>query len=134
MLSESSYLTAIYTYIGAACAIMLLLGLWLGRHWRPAWVTLVVLLAGALLLTPAYPETGDTIAPALVMAAFQFLTNGFAAAQGALRPLALMSSVAVALSLLLGLTLFRRKVATVDEGGDPVARVSQPTAAGGRSQ
>ena len=58
MLTEGSYFTAIYIYSGAAVMIMLCLAWWLGRRWRSAWVVLVVLLAGALLLTPAYPKEG----------------------------------------------------------------------------
>ena len=77
MLSESSYLTAIYCYVGAAVVMLLYLAWWLGRHWRPGWVALVVLLAAALLLTPAYPRPDvDTMAPALIVAGFQMLTEG----------------------------------------------------------
>ena len=120
MLDDGSYHTAIYTYVGSACAIMLLLGLWLGRHWRASWVVLVVLLAGALLLTPTYPESGGTIAPALVVAAFEFMTNGYEAAAGAIRSLAMMCGGAVLLSLLLGLTVLRRKRSAPD-GVEPGA-------------
>ena len=68
------------------------IGWWLGRHWRAGWVTLVVLLLAALLLTPAYPKEGvDTMAPALIVAAFQFMTAGVEGARHALRPLIFMS-------------------------------------------
>ena len=108
MLSESSYQTALYVYIGAALAIMLYLAWWLSRHWRAASVTFVVLLAGALLLTPAYPKDGiETLAPALVVAAFQWLTAGVEGAMHALRPLAFTCMTAVVLALLLRLTIFR---------------------------
>ncbi len=108
MLSESSYLTAIYAYVGAACVMLLYLAWWLGRHWRAGWVALVVLLGAALLLTPAYPKDGvETLAPALIVASFQLLTDGFEAAEHALRPLGFMSALAVALALLLGLTVLR---------------------------
>lgn len=110
MLSESSYLTAIYTYCGAALLILLLLGWWLGRSWRPAWAALAVLLLAALLLTPAYPREGvTTLAPALLVAAFQLLTEGPEAARHALKPLAFMSGLAVVLALLLKLLLFRKR-------------------------
>ena len=110
MLSESSYLTAMYTYIGAALLILLCLGWWLGRRWRPAWVALTVLLAAALLLTPAYPDEGvTTLAPALVVAAFQLFTEGPEGAEHALRPLAYMCGLAVVAAGLLRLTLFRRR-------------------------
>ena len=108
MLSESSYLFAIYAYVGAACVMLLYLAWWLGRHWRAGWVALVVLLGAALLLTPAYPKDGvDTFAPALIVASFQLLTDGFEAAEHALRPLGFMSALAVGLALLLGLTVLR---------------------------
>lgn len=109
MLSESSYLTAMYVYIGSALVILLYLCWWLARHWRPGWVALVVLLAAALLLTPAYPKEGvTTMAPALIVAAFQLVTDGLEGARHALRPLALTLAVAVVLALLLRLTVFRR--------------------------
>ena len=107
MLSESSYLTALYVYIGAAVAMMLLLGWWL-RRWDPGVASLAVLLSGALLLTPAYPRDGvETFAPALVVAAFQWINEGMEGAMHALRPLAFASLAAVVLALLLRLTLFR---------------------------
>ena len=108
MLNESSYLAAIYAYVGAACVVLLYLAWWLGRHWRAGWVALVVLLGAALLLTPAYPKDGvETLAPALIVASFQLLTDGVEAAEHALRPLGFMSALAVALALLLGLTVLR---------------------------
>ena len=58
MLTESSYLTGLYTYVGAALALLVCLGWWLGLHWRASWATLVVLVGAALLLTPAYPKEG----------------------------------------------------------------------------
>ncbi len=110
MLSETSYMTAIYAYIGSALMILLLLAWWLGRSWGAAWAAFVVLLLAALLLTPAYPKEGvTTLAPALVVAAFQLFTEGPEAAEHALRPLTFMSAAAVALAILLKFTLFRRK-------------------------
>ena len=109
MLSETSYLTAIYCYTGAAGIMLLYLAWWLRKHWSAAWVALVVLLGAALLLTPAYPgKEATTMAPALVVAAFQFMTDGPEAARIALKPLAIMSGTAVVLAFLLGLTVFRR--------------------------
>lgn len=110
MLTESSYLTAIYTYVGAALAIVLCMAWWLRGHWHPGWIALLVLLGAALLLTPAYPKEGvETLAPALIVAAFSLLTEGFAAAEHALRPLGTLCAAAVGLALLLSLTLFRRR-------------------------
>lgn len=110
MLSESSYHTAIYVYAGSAAAMVLCLGWWLRRRWRPGWVALVVLLAAALLLTPAFPnENATTLAPALIVAGFQLATQGMDSAMHALRPLGFMSALAVVLALLLRLTVFRRR-------------------------
>ena len=110
MLTESSYLTAIYTYVGAALAILLYLGWWLSRHWRAGWVALTVLLVAALLLTPAFPrEDVTTLAPALIVAGFQWFTEGSEAARHAIKPLAAMSVLAVVIALLLQLTIFRRR-------------------------
>jgi hypothetical protein len=110
VLDESSYLTAIYTYIGAALLIMLCLGWWLARHWSAAMVALTVLLAGALLLTPAYPRDGvETFAPALIVAVFQWVTEGSAGALHALRPLGFACLIAVVLALFLRLSLFRKR-------------------------
>jgi hypothetical protein len=118
VLTESSYLTAVYTYVGAAALLLLCLAWWLRRRWRAGWIALIVLLGGALLLTPAYPREGvQTLAPALVVAGFRFFTEGFQAAEHALRPLAATSAAAVVLALLLRLTVFRPR------------RVSRPEAA-----
>lgn len=123
MLSESSYLTAIYTYVGAACAILLILGWWLAKHWHAGVVALVVLLSAALLLTPAYPRGGvDTLAPALIVAGFQLFTDGYAAAEHALRPLGFMSALAVGAALLLQLTIFGRRASSKP----PAAKTAEP--------
>lgn len=133
MLDESSYLMALYAYIGAALAIMVCLGWWLRRHFGPGFVSLAVLLTGALLLTPAYPREGvDTFAPALIVAGFQWLTEGMAGAMHALRPLAFISAVAVVLAILLRLTVFRRPrrkpPSAASRPPPPARRVSKPGA------
>jgi len=105
-------LTAIYTYIGAASAILLYLAWILGRQWRwrGGWVALVVLMSAALLLTPAYPEPGvKTFAPALIVAVFEGLINGPEAAQHAVKPLVFMAGLALLVSLALRLIVFRRR-------------------------
>jgi len=110
VLSESSYITALSVYLGAAVVFLLVLIFWLRKSWRPAWLGLVVLLAAALLLTPAYPGPGvDTLAPALIVAGFQLATNGVDAAEHALRPLLGMCAVALVLALFLGMTLLRKR-------------------------
>ena len=125
MLSESSYLAAIYVYVGAACALLLCLLWWL-RKWGAGWIALVVLLAAALLLTPAYPKAGvATLAPALIVAGFQLFTEGYEAAEHALRPLAFMSAAAVVLALLLRLLVFRRRPVTEEQAEEPAEMVEQ---------
>ena len=110
MLTEESYLMAMYAYLGSAGVLILYMGWWLSRHWRPTWVTLVVLLMAALLLTPAYPKEGvDTMAPALVVFGFQFMTSGMEGAIHALRPLQFMCIAAVVLTVLMWLVFFRRR-------------------------
>ena len=110
MLSESSYLTAIYAYIGAACLMLIYLTWWLYRHWQSGWILLPVLLAAALLLTPAFPREGvDTMAPALIVAGFQLMFVGPESAGHALRPLGFMCGLAVALAVVLRYTIFRRR-------------------------
>jgi hypothetical protein len=102
MLSESSYHTAIYVYVGSACIMLLYLAWWLSRHWRMGFVALVVLPLAALLLTPAFPKPGaETMAPALIVAVFQFATEGPDAAALAIKPLVFMSGVAVLLAVFL---------------------------------
>jgi hypothetical protein len=110
VLNDSSYLTAICIYVGSAVVFLAYLGWWLGRHWRAGWVTLVVLLLAALLLTPAYPKAGvHTMAPALIVAAFQIMTAGVPAAAHALRPLVFMCGGAVIVALLLSMTVLRQR-------------------------
>lgn len=110
MLDESSYLTAIYIYVGSAIVMLIYLAWWLSRHWRPGWVLVVVLFLAALLLTPAYPRAGvSTMAPALIVAMFQFATEGPQAAEHALRPLVFLSGVGIVFALLLNMTVFRRR-------------------------
>lgn len=109
MLSDESYMLAIYVYTGAAGLLLLCLMWWL-RKWSAGWASLVVLLSAALLLTPAYPKEGvATLAPALIVAGFQLFTDGYAAAQHALRPLGFMCGAAVVLALLLRLVFFRKR-------------------------
>ena len=117
MLSESSYLTAMYTYVGASIALLLYLAWILSRHWRAAWVSLVTLVSAALLLTPAYPDAEvTTLAPALIVAIFEGLIHGPEAARHAIKPLSFMLGLALFVSLALRLTVFR--TARSPAGGD----------------
>lgn len=123
MLTESSYHLAVYTYVGAASVMLCYLAWWLGRHWRPWVVAFVVLLLAALLLTPAFPKTGvDTMAPAIIVAVFQVFTQGMQAAQHALRPLVFMSGMAIAIALLLSVTVLRGRGARKSVRGKSRAR------------
>ena len=108
MLTETSYLYAIYTYVGAAVLALLWLGWWLSYYWRPGPVLVVVLVGAGLLLTPAYPgDSAETLAPALIVAGFQIFTDGVEAAEHALTPLATFSGIGLGLALLLWVGLLR---------------------------
>lgn len=108
MLSESSYMTAMYVYCGAAFMLLLCLAWWFGRRWPNGWVVLMVFLSAALLLTPAYPRAGaDTLAPALIVAGFQIATEGFEAARHALRPLGYACGLAIVLTIVFKLLFLR---------------------------
>jgi len=109
VLSESSYITAIYVYCGAASMVVLCLAWWLGRRWPNGWTAVLVLLSAALLLTPAYQSPGvDTMAPALIVAGFQLATEGLDSARHAVKPLAYSCGLAIVLAVLLRLTVLRR--------------------------
>ncbi len=114
MATDQSYFIALAIYCGSAVLALAALFFWLRRSWRPVWRWLLLLTGLALLLTPAYPYEGvDTLAPALIVAAFQLLTAGPEAAQHALRPLAAALALALVLTLLLRIVFLRRpRVAT----------------------
>lgn len=108
MLTESSYLTAIYVYCGAALVFCMVLAWWLGRRLRHFWALALLLLSAALLITPAYPQPGvTTMAPALVVAAFELLLNGPEAARHAFKPLGVTCGAALLITVLLRLTVLR---------------------------
>lgn len=120
MLTSSGYTLALAVYVASA-----LLALLLGNAWllpRAGWGlrALVTLPLAGLLLTPAYIDTGaDTMAPALVVTAFQMLSGGPETARQALQPLAVFSGAGLILGLLLfllGLWLGPR------DGKEPEAR------------
>lgn len=109
MAPDQSYLIALAIYAGSALLALGALFYWLRHSWRPVWRWLLLLTGVALLLTPAYPYAGvDTMAPALVVAAFQLLTAGPEAAEHALRPLAVALATALVLTLLLRFTFLRQ--------------------------
>ncbi len=121
MLDEQSYLIAIYTYLGAGALMLLCLAFWLWRRLPASLLALLLLLAAALLLTPAYPYPDSaTMAPALVVAGFQFLTEGPQAAGHTLGLLGKMGAAAVVLALLLRLSVLRPRRRPADPA-DPEA-------------
>ena len=108
MLTDGSYLLAMATYLAAAGVALLLLAWWL-RRW-PLLASWLCFSGAALLLLPAYPEPGmETLAPALVVAAFQFGTDGMEAAMHALRPLGVALLAAQVPGLAIGAWLRRRR-------------------------
>ncbi|MCR9104793.1 MAG: hypothetical protein NXI15_05835 [Gammaproteobacteria bacterium] len=110
MLDETSYMAAIAVYAGAALLGILLLCFWLRRYLPVARNVALGLLLCALALTPAFPREGvDTMAPALVVVGFQFLTGGLDAAMHAVRPLLFMCGAALVAALLLRITAFRKR-------------------------
>ena len=101
MLTEGGYTAAMTAYIVSALLILLLANLWLLPRARWGLRALLTLPLAGLLLTPAYIEAdADTLAPALVVTAFQLLSSGPKAAAHALQPLAVFSGVGLALGLL----------------------------------
>jgi hypothetical protein len=113
MLTDSGYQLALLAYAVAALVALPLAARWLLPRAGIGLRLVIVLPLAALLLTPAYIQPGaDTLAPALVVALFQFMGEGAAGAQHALRPLGLLSAAA----LLLGMKFegTERYVATED--------------------
>jgi hypothetical protein len=110
MLTESTYLLGLYLYLGAAGTLVLYTAWWSWRSWRPFWAALAVLIMAALLLTPAYPGPGvATLAPALIVAGFQLMTEGPEAAQHAIKPLLFMLAVGSTIALLLQALVVRKR-------------------------
>lgn len=102
MLTESSYHTALWVYALAALAALALFNLWFLPRLRWRLRAVLTLPVAALLLTPALIAPGaDTWAPALIVAAFQWLNQGREAAAHALRPLALFTAAALLLAVAL---------------------------------
>ncbi|MFT7287148.1 MAG: hypothetical protein ACI87W_001260 [Halieaceae bacterium] len=106
MLTEGSYHTALTIYALAAFAVLLLGNLWILKG-RSAGVRLLVSLPlAALFLTPAFTQPGgDTFAPAMIVLAFQWLSQGAEAATYALRALAVFTGAALLLAVVLALLL-----------------------------
>lgn len=116
MLTETGYSGALLAYSASALLALLLMNLWLLRDRTWALRLLLTLPLAALLLTPAYIQPGaDTLAPALIVLAFQWLSLGAEAAQHALSPLLLFTGGAAAVAVVLAALLLWRARA-VDDG------------------
>lgn len=134
MMTETDYQLGVAAYIIAALATVL--ALTVGRRDAPS--RLWPLPLTALLLTPALLAPGaETVAPALIVSAFQLGTGGPEAAMHALRPLALVTGVSLLLSL--GWRLLRQRaavgrgeVSTSDRGPVRRTRGAPDPDAGGR--
>ena len=111
MLTESAYRLALITYLVSALLALGLFNIWLLRGRSAALKLLLTLPLAALLLTPAYIQPGaETLAPALVVLAFQWLSQGPEAAEHALRPLVLFTGVALGVGVLLaGILILRAR-------------------------
>ena len=123
MLTSSGYNLALVVYIASALLALLLGNLWLLPRARWGLRALLTLPLAGLLLTPAYIEAGaDTLAPALVVLAFQMLSSGAEAAGHALQPLVVFTGAGLVLGLLaflLNLWLGRRAEQEPGPGTDP---------------
>lgn len=111
MLTETGYTGGLLVYSVSAVLAILLMNLWLLRGRSFALRLLLSLPIAALLLTPAYIQPGaETLAPALVVVAFQWLNQGPEAAEHALSPLLTFTGAAAGFALLLALVqlLLRR--------------------------
>ncbi|MFT4873255.1 hypothetical protein [Congregibacter sp.] len=106
MLTETAYLSALIVYALSTLLAVALINFWLLRRLPLGLKILLSLPVLSLFLTPAFiqPEA-DTLAPALVVVAFQWLSQGQEAAAHALRPLLLFTGTSVVFGILLALIL-----------------------------
>jgi hypothetical protein len=109
VLTESAYVSGIVVYILAALVALWLFQRWLLRFLSASTRLLLVLPMAALLLTPAYTEPGsETMAPALIVSAFQTMTMGVEGASHAVRPLLLFTVGSLVLAVVLWVIVRRR--------------------------
>jgi len=102
MLTEQSYMNAWLVYGLATAAALFVLNRWMRGSIGPTARIFVLSMLGGLALTPAHPdETVATWAPALIVAAFDFLTEGAEAASRMVQPLLAGQAVAFSLAILL---------------------------------
>lgn len=124
MLTANGYAVAMLAYVASAMLALFLGNLWLLPRAGFGLRALLTLPLAGLLLTPAYIEAGaDTLAPALIVTAFQVLSAGPEAAAHALAPLMVFTAVGLAFGLILFLlALWRRaRAAGRDSGPEPTA-------------
>lgn len=102
MLTTDSYMIAWIIYALATVGALLLFNFWLRNSLSGVARFTLLLMLGAMALTPAHPESGVTTwAPAIFVTGFDLLTLGPESAMRSLRPLLVM----VALALVVGLVL-----------------------------
>ena len=106
MLTEQGYTWGLAVYGAAALLALFFFNLWILRGRSAALRLILCLPLATLLLTPALIEPGaGSLAPALIVAAFQWLSQGPDAAEHALRPLGLFTAVAFAIGCICALLL-----------------------------
>ena len=112
MLTDASYLYAISTYLLSGFLLAFLLA-YFSRNWlTPSLKAPCFLIFLGIFLVPAYPGDGiETMAPALVVAAFLAFTYDFDTASHAVRPLGLglFFSCFISLLLLVSRAVFSKK-------------------------
>ena len=112
MLTDTSYFYAVSIYLAFGFLLAFLL-VYFSRNWlSPLLKGPGFLIFLGIFLVPAYPAEGiETMAPALVVAVFQFFIFGFDAASHAIRPLglALFFSCFISILLLVSRTFFLKK-------------------------
>lgn len=100
MLTAESYVMAWAVYLAATLAGLLFFYIWISPAMSRAGGLTLVLLLAVLALTPARPDADlGTWAPAVIVAAFDLLTDGVEAAMRSLRPMLIMSALTLALCL-----------------------------------
>jgi hypothetical protein len=101
LLTADSYELAWMAYGAATLGALLILYLWFGGVMSRGLRLSLVLMLGALALTPAHPAPDvQSWAPAIVVAGFELLTSGVDAALRPLRSVLAAEAIVVALCLL----------------------------------
>ena len=110
MLTQESYQIAWLVYGLAAGGILLCLHLWwLGSLGGPARLSILLLLAVFMLMPVGAGDDVDTLAPAIVVAGFDFLTHGPETAASTANLLGLMCALALVPGIAWGLLRWRKR-------------------------